>query len=297
MKKFSLSSRKREYLWSLIFHSPGFIFFTIFLLTPILFSLYLSFFRWDVIRPMKFIGLSNFIKIFTKDPKMGQVTLNTFIYILEVVPASVFIPLIIAVLLTKIKVLRGFYQSIYFLPLISSTVAVALVWRWIYSKDYGLLNSILSFALKENINWLRDTRFTLLAISIIVFWKTIPINIILFLAAVRDVPKEFYEAGKIDGCREIGLFKYVTWPLVSPTIFFVLILTIITSFFNGFDVVKVLTQGGPLDTTNIYVYYLYDRAFTNFQMGYASAMSFIFFIAILIFTYIQFVLQRRWVHY
>lgn len=297
MKKIRLNTIKKEYLWSVLFQAPAFIFFTIFLLGPIFFSIFLSFFKWDVIKPMKFYGISNYVKFFVTDPRMGKVILNTIIFIFEVVPASIIIPLILAILLTKIRVARSFFQAIYFLPLVSSTVAISLVWRWVYSTEYGILNSILSIFTDQKISWLRDSRFALLAISIIVIWKTIPINTILFIAAVRNVPSDLHEAARIDGCREIGLFKYVTFPLVTPTIFFVMILTMITSFFNGFDVIKVLTRGGPLDATNIYVYYLYEKAFSNFQFGYASAISVIFFLIILAFTYIQFILQKKWVNY
>jgi multiple sugar transport system permease protein len=246
---------------------------------------------------MRFVGFLNYIKLFSTDPKMGQVALNTFIFLIEVVPASVIIPLIIAVLLSKTRIFKKLLQSIYFLPLISSNVAIALVWRWIFSKNYGLVNAIISFATEENIYWLGDTRFALLVISIIVIWKTIPLNIILLIAAVRDIPKEYYESAELDGCNEFDLFRHITFPMVSPTTFFVLILTLITCFFNGFDIIKVLTQGDPIDSTNIYVYYLYESAFLNQKMGYGSAISFVFFIFILIFTIIQFRLQRRWVHY
>ena len=176
-------------------------------------------------------------------------------------------------------------------------MAIALVWRWIFSTKYGFVNAILDFILKDNINWLGDPRFALLSISIIVIWKTIPLNIILYIAAVRNIPQELYESARLDGASEFKLFRYITIPSVSPTTFFVLILTIVSSFFNGFDVIRVLTQGGPVDSTNIYVNYLYEKAFLDQRFGYGNTISFVFFIFILIFTIWQFRLQRRWVYY
>ena len=296
MSKVFFNSRRKEYLWSILFHGPGFVFFTIFFLAPILFSIFISFFKWRVISPMRFAGLANYIKIFS-DPKIGQVSTNTIIFVLEVLIFSVVISLLIAILLSKIKISKSFFQSIYFLPLISSGVSVALMWRWIYSEEYGILNVLLKFFIKENIAWLNDSRFALTSIAIILIWKIIPLNVILFTAAVKNVPASLYEAAKIDGCREIGLFWYVTLPMISPTLFFVIILTLINSFFAGFDLVKVLTQGGPLNSTNTYAYYLYEVAFNNFQFGYASSIAFMFFAVILIITYVQFVLQKKWVHY
>lgn len=299
MSKFKINLEKNEYIWSGLFLAPGFLFFLIFLLIPIFFSLYVSFFKWDLLTPMKFIGFNNYINLFCNDPKVRQVVLNTFIFLIEVVPISVFLPLIIAVLLSKVGLLKNFFQSVYFLPLISSNVAIALVWRWIFSKNYGLVNALISFITKENINiyWLGDTKYALTIISIIVIWKTIPLNVILFIAAVRDIPQELYESARLDGCSEFNLFKYITFPMASPTTFFVLILTLTTCFFNAFDIIKVLTQGDPIDATNIYVYYLYESAFLNQKMGYGSAISFVFFIFILFFTIFQFRLQKRWVYY
>jgi len=292
-KRFNLSQKNEELFWGIAFSAPGLIFFTIFMLVPIIMGFVLSFYRWDVIRPMRFIGFDNFVKIFTGDPKMGQVAISTVLYTLEVIPASVIISLIFAILLTKIVRFRSFFQSIYFLPLVASTVAISLVWRYVYSANFGLLNSMLRFFLDENIDWLQNPRFALLAVSVIMIWKNIAFNIILFLAAVRNVPDHLYEAARIDGCRELGLFKYITIPAIKPTIVLVTILTVVTSFYNGFDVVRVLTQGGPLYKTSIYVYYMFEQGFDKLKIGYSSAISFIFFIVIAIFTVIQLQFQRE----
>lgn len=292
-----MTRTRSEAWWGAVFIAPGLIMFIVFLLGPILFSLYASFFRWDLISPMRYTGLANYARFFSGDQETSRVFESTVVFLVEVVPISVFLPLFIAVLLTDVRKLRAPFQTIYFLPLISSNVAIALVWRWIFSKSYGLLNALLQFGLTENIYWLGDTRFALSAISTIVIWKTIPLNIILYLAAVRDVPRELYESARIDGCGEPRLFWYITFPMVSPVTFFVFVLTLVTSTFNGFDVVKVLTQGGPVDSTNIYVYYLYEQAFRNMRMGYGSAISFVFFLFLFGFTLVQFWLQKRWVHY
>lgn len=286
-----------EALWGVAFLTPGFLAFVVFLLVPIIFSLYISFFRWDLISPMRFVGLANYVRFFSGDQETTRVFVSTIGFLVQVVPLSVFLPLIIAVFLTDIPHFRQSFQTVYFLPLISSNIAIALVWRWIFSRSYGLLNAILSVVTEENINWLGDAATALPAVSTIVVWKTIPLNIILYLAAVRDVPRELYESAKLDGCNDWQLFRRITFPMVSPVTFFVFVLTLVTSTFNGFDVVRVLTQGGPVDATNIYVHYLYESAFLNQRMGYGGAISFIFFLIIFGFTLIQFRLQRRWVHY
>jgi ABC-type sugar transport system permease subunit len=292
-----MRDRREESLWGVAFLAPGLFFFVAFLLFPIFYGLFVSFFRWDLINPMQYVAFGNYYRFVLEDPKTGRIAVNTLVFLVEVVPLSVFLPLIIAVLLSRTGGLKTVYQPIYFLPLISSNVAVALVWRWIFSKNFGLLNSILLHVSQKRIDWLGDQHFALACISLIVVWKTLPLNIILMIAAVRDTPRELYESATLDGCGELPTFRYITFPMVSSTTFFVLVLTLITCFFNGFDIIRVLTQGGPIDSTNIYVYYLYENAFLNQRMGYASAISFIFFIFILIVTLLQFRLQRRWVHY
>ncbi len=270
-------SRRSEYILALLFIIPGYSLFILFNWGPNIMSLILSFFKWDIFTPMKFIGLDNFIKLFTEDPLIPQITLNSFLYFLYTIPAMVILPLIIAILLSKITIMRGFFQSIYFLPIIASGVSISIMFRYIYSPSNGLINNLLFF-IDKNINWLTDTKTVLFAISIIIVWKSVPFYTILYLAHVRNIPSEQYEAAKIDGCRELGLLRYITLPAVKTTVTLISILSVSNSFFNGFEQVKVLTEGRPLNASNIFAYYIFKTGVEDINVGYSSAIAFMFFI-------------------
>jgi multiple sugar transport system permease protein len=214
-----------------------------------------------------------------------------------VVPLSVLLSLFFAVLLNaRLKGITVF-RWLYFLPLVTSAVATALVWLWIFSGNYGLVNIVFGFLLAQPRDWLLDGQTVLHALSFMSIWRSLPVNIILFLAALQEVSPDLYEAAEIDGANQVAQFRFVTWPSVTPMTFLVLTLQIIQSFFSAFDLVAVLTQGGPVNASNVIVYFIYEQAFRFFQFGYASAIALLLFVAVLLITVVQWRLQKYWVHY
>jgi len=290
--------KKFKHIDSLIgyaFLLPNYILYIIFGLLPIIIGIVLSFYRWNIVSTPEFIGMGNFIRLFTRDIFIKQVTINTIYYLVIVLPAIVFLPLVFAILLSKIKALRGFFQSIYFVPIIISPVVVAIIWRFIYSPNNGILNFMLLelSVINEPIKWLNNARFSLLAIMVVVIWKMIPLYIIFYLSNVRNIQPELYESAKIDGCRELGLFKYITLPFVRPTMVLVFIHGINTSFWTGFAMVKVLTEGRPINSTNIFPYYIYQRGIEDVNVGYASTISLLFFIFFAILSVVLMKVQQK----
>jgi multiple sugar transport system permease protein len=217
--------------------------------------------------------------------------------VLWALPVSVLLPLGLAVLLNSGLRGIGFFRSLYFLPLVTSAVATATIFKWIYGRQFGPLNQLVGFFGVPRQDWLFDERLVLPALILTAIWHRVPFNIIFYLAALQGVPRTLYEAAKIDGANSWQQFRHVTWPMVTPATFFVLIITTISLLLGAFDTIHVMTQGGPLDASNVLVYNIWRTAFVNFQMGYASAMSYILFLVVLAFTVVQWVLQRRWVHY
>jgi multiple sugar transport system permease protein len=180
---------------------------------------------------------------------------------------------------------------------VTSGVAAATIFKWIYAKQFGILNQLTGLVGIPRQDWLFDERLVIPSLVIMAIWGRVPLNIIFYLAALQSVPKQLYEAAEIDGAGAWAKFRYVTWPMVTPTTFFVLIITTIGLLLGAFDMVNVMTQGGPLDASNVFVFNIYRTAFVYFQMGYASAMAYLLFLLVLGFTAAQWVMQRKWVHY
>jgi multiple sugar transport system permease protein len=289
----------RDWAWALLFLGPNVVLFLAFTFVPILFGFGISFFRWTIIEPPVFVGLDNYTYFLYGDPLAAKVVRNSLVYTLGALPVSVLLPLGLAFLLNT--GLRGtsFFRSIYFLPLVTSAVATATIFKWIYGRQAGPINQFTSLFGMPRQDWLFDERLVLPALIIATIWHRVPLNIIFYLAALQTVPRSLYEAAEIDGANRWQQFRHITWPLVTPTTFFVLIITTISLLIGAFDMVNVMTsgQGGPLDASNVFVFNIYRTAFTYFQMGYASAMAYILFLVVLAFTAIQWWLQKRWVHY
>ncbi len=266
-------------------------------LFPIFTALFMSFFKWNILSgQMKFVFLDNF-KQLLHDREFYKSLYNTFYYVIFTVPVGIFLSLVVAVLLNQKIKLVGWYRLLYFLPVITSMNAVAIVWKWIYHPNYGLLNYILSFFNIGPIDWLNDPRFAMPAIIIMSIWKNLGYNVVIFLAALQNVPKELYEAADIDGASSIKKFFYITIPMISPTIYFVLITSTIASF-QVFAQIYIMTpNGGPLRSTTVVVYYLYQLAFEQFKTGYACAMTFVMFLIIGAMTLLQRKLTESKVHY
>ena len=291
------SKTLRQTLWALFFLGPNLLLFLTFTAFPILFGFGMSFFDWNIIEPPRFVGTENYERFFIEDPLTGKVIGNSLYYVLGALPASIVLPLFLAVLLNQKLPAIGLFRSLYFMPLVTSGVATAAVFKWIYAYQFGPLNQFVGLFGIGKQDWLFNDRLVLPALILTGIWHRTPLNIIFFLAALQGVPRELYEAAETDGAGAWQRFRYVTWPMITPTTFFVLIVTTISLLLGAFDMVNVMTQGGPLNASNVFVFNIYRTAFTYFQMGYASAMAYILFMVVLGFTLVQWALQRRWVHY
>jgi multiple sugar transport system permease protein len=247
---------------------------------------------WNILSTPNFIGLENYQNIFSD--KVAQETFfNTFYFTVLSVPINTVITLLLAVLLNQ--KIRGitFFRTAFYLPVISASVAVSLIFMWILANN-GLLNQILGSLGIEPIRWLTDPKIALNSVIGVTIWKGLGLNMIIFLAALQDIPKELLEAASIDGANKIQQFFQITIPLLSPVIFFVTITGVIGSF-QSFDLVYNMTKGGPGHATTVIGYYIWKQAFDYLHMGYGAALAYIVFAAILFLTSIQWVLRKHWV--
>lgn len=262
----------------------------IFIIIPVFFSFGLSFMRWDLLNNPEFVGFKNYWDIFTS-PLFCKILLNTFVYAISTSIFAVIIPLVLACILNS--KIRGseFFKTAYFLPFITPMIVIAVVWQWIFDPNIGILN----YVLKLHINWLYDVNFAMPALIVVSIWKLIGYNMVIFLSGFSAINQSLFEAAKIDGANAFDTFRFVTVPLLSPTIFFVVVITCISSF-QVFDLIYMMTQGGPMDSTNVLVYAVYKNAFEYFKIGQASAMAYVLFIIILALTLIQWKLRKKLVY-
>lgn len=271
----------------LIFILPALLGTVIFIVLPVIASFGLSFTSWDLLNPIKFVGLENYKLIFTEQ-LFFKILLNTIVFALATSVFGVIIPLVLAAILNS--KLRGseFFKTAYFLPFITPMIVIGIVWQWIFDPNIGILNRVLHM----HIQWLYDTNFALPALIIVTVWKLIGYNMVIFLSGFASIPENLYEAAKIDGANPVQTFFNITIPMLSPTIFFVVIITAISSF-QVFDLIYLMTQGGPLDSTNVLVYSIYKNAFEYFNVGKASAMAYVLFVIILVLTLVQWNLRKK----
>jgi multiple sugar transport system permease protein len=262
----------------------------VFIVIPVVCSFGLSFARWDLLNPIEFAGLDNYREIFS-EPLFFKILVNTVIFALATSILGVIIPLILAVILNSKTRGSEFYKTAYFLPFVTPMIVVGVVWEWIFDPNIGVLNR----ALHLHINWLYDPHWAMPALIIVSVWKLIGYNMVIFLSSLSAISNSMFEASKIDGANSVQTFKHVTVPLLSPTIFFVVIITAISSF-QVFDLIYLMTQGGPLDSTNVLVYAIYKNAFEYFNIGKASAIAYVLFTIILILTLIQWNLRKKLVY-
>ncbi len=275
---------------ALIFLLPALLGTLIFIVIPVICSFGLSFVQWDLLNPIKFVGFENYREIF-HDGLFYKILGNTIVFALSTSLFGVIIPLILASILnTKI---RGseFFKGAYFLPFITPMVVVGVVWAWIFDPNIGLLNQMLHL----HLNWLYDSKLAMPALIVVSVWKLIGYNMIIFLSSLSAISQSLFEAAKIDGANSFQIFKNVTIPMLSPTIFFVVIITAISSF-QVFDLIYLMTQGGPFDSTNVLVYAIYKNAFEYFNVGKASAIAYVLFVIILVLTLIQWSLRKKLVY-
>ena len=260
---------------------PAIIGTFIFIIIPILCSFILSFTEWDLLNEIKFVGIENYKAIFT-EPLFKQILINTLVFAISTTFFAVIIPLIIAsVLNSKLKGSEWF-KTIYFIPFITPAVVIAIVWSWIFDPNCGFINSLF----KTNLEWLFDTHLAMPVLIFVSVWKLIGYNIILFLTGFATIPSNLYEAAKIDGANFTDSFFNITIPLLKPTTLFVTIVTTISSF-QVFDLIYVMTEGGPNNSTSVIVYSIYKYAFEYFDIGKACALAYILFVVIFILALVQ----------
>lgn len=278
---------------ALVYLSPTILVVTVFVLVPIGASLYLSFWRWPLIGPGRaFVGLANYGRLL-HSPEFWNAIRVTSLYTLGVVPLSTAASLALALLVDR--PLRGLsvYRTAFFMPVVTSTVAVAIVWKWIYNPQGGLLNGLLRVIHLPPPGWLTDPRWALPALIIMAVWKYAGYYMVMLLAGLQAIPREYVEAARIDGAGRLDCFRHVTWPLLRPTTALVVITSTIFAF-QVFGPVYVMTGGGPVRSTSVIVYHLYERAFGFQELGYASAMGWALFLIVFPLTVLQFkAISRR----
>jgi multiple sugar transport system permease protein len=290
-------ARRREALEGILYLSPWILGFLLFVAGPLLASIYFSFTKYNVLRPPQFIGLDNFTYALTQDALFYPSIWRTFYYTLLLVPLAMVGSLLVAVLLNQKLFFTASWRTFYFLPTLTPLVAAALLWRWMLNPDVGLVNYLLSRIGIEGPGWLSSTTWAIPALVIMGLWASVGgSRMIIFLAGLQDVPKELLESAEIDGAGTWSKFWNVTLPLITPTIFFNLILGIIFSL-RTFEVAFIATNGGPARATWFISLHIYQNAFVSFDMGYASALSWLFFLIIFALTYLQFKLSGQWVFY
>jgi len=258
-------------------------------------SFWLSLTNYSVLLPTRFMGLSNYQAMF-EDNLLGISIWNTAYYAALAVPTSMAAGLGLAMVLNRGDLRgRSFLRSAFYVPAIMPLVAVSILWIWLLQPRFGLINTLLYFLSIKGPNWLGDPAWSKPGL-VVMNLTGVGVNMIIFLAALQGVPTHLYEAAELDGANRLRKFWHVTIPMISPAIFFVVVIGFINSF-QVFTQAYIMTEGGPADSTLFYVLYLYRHAFNYFKMGYASAMAWLLFIVIVVLTYIQFRLSLRWVHY
>jgi multiple sugar transport system permease protein len=278
----------KKHWTSYLFILPNLIGVLVFLAFPVLFALYMSFTEWDILTSPKFIGLDNYINLFTNDDLFWTSLWNSTYYVLLTVPSSIVLGLGLAMAMNQ--AVRGItiFRAMLYIPVLTSAVAVAFIWRWILNSDVGLLNAILDkLHLPSTIGWLTDPHYAMISLAIMGVWKSVGYYGVILFAALQGVPKSLREAAELDGAGPVRRFFNITIPMIAPAILFVTVVAVIGSF-QVFDQVFLITNnGGPGTSTYVYNLHLYNNAFSFFRMGYASAMAYILFAILFVITYLQ----------
>ncbi|MDX8044521.1 sugar ABC transporter permease [Gracilibacillus sp. S3-1-1] len=289
---------KSENLVGLFFVSPMLIGISVIVLFPIVATFILAFADWKFVTgidQLKWIGFDNFVAL-VNDEKFIKSVINNAIFIFTV-PITMLCALFFAIIIDKNVYLKSYFKVAFFMPYISSVVAIAVVWQVLFHPSQGPINQVLMTLGMENPpTWISDPNFALISLMIIHIWISIGFSLIVYIAGLQSIPKELYEAADIDGANSWYKFRNITFPLISPTSFFLLITGIIASF-KVFDLIAVLTEGGPLNSTTMLVWHLYERAFLDLDVGYASAIAVVLFLFVFSITIIQWIGQKKWVNY
>ena len=279
-----------------LFLLPSLVGLLLFSLIPIGTSLYLSLTEWDIIGSSPtFHGFKNYLQI-VADPEISRVLGNTLYFIVLYIPLILITSLLVAILLNKKIPGIGIYRTIYYIPVLTSWVAAALLWKWLLNPRYGAVNAILSFVGIQGPAWLHDKAWAMPGIVLASIWKDVGYFSLILLAGLQGIDPTYYEVAAIDGASGFRRLRSITLPLVTPTLFFVTIICVINSF-QLFPQVMVMTEGGPGGATQVFVERIYNYAFRYYKMGYAASLPWILFLFIFIATIFQLKMQKRWVHY
>ncbi len=295
VQRISQQAMRREALWGYLMIAPSILGFGLFFYLALGSSLFISFTQWDVLTAPQWIGLDNYVQLF-KDPIFLKSLANTGIYTLISVPLGMSVSLGLAVALNTNIRFRNLYRLLFFLPFLTMPVSISIVWKWLYNPTFGLFNQVLGLLGAAPVRWLSDPHMAMNSLVIMSIWMGSGYGMIIFLAGLQNIPREYYEAAQVDGANNATMFLHVTLPLLTPTILFSLITSLISAF-QVFDIVYTMTKGTPLNSTRTVVYGIYEDGFHFFRMGTASAEAWILFVVILVITIIQMRMQRRWVHY
>jgi multiple sugar transport system permease protein len=285
---------RREAAWAYLFIAPQMVGLIAFALLPTVAVVALSFTQWDLIRPIQWVGLANYHSQFS-DPLFWQALLHTIYFTVVSIPITMLIALAVALALNRKIALRAWYRAAFFMPVVTSTVAVAIVWSWLFNPDFGLINTLLSYIGISGPQWLASLTWAMPSIIIVSVWQSFGYGMVIFLAGLQGIPAHLYEAAQIDGAGRWQQFRHVTLPMLSPTTFFLFVTGVISSF-QVFNQIYIMTGGGPADVTRVLVYQIYELAFQLFKFGDASVVTVVLFAIILAVTLIQFRFAR-WVTY
>lgn len=276
--------------------SPALIVFALFFIYPIFYMIYLSFFDWNFVSPVKqYVGLQNFADLL-RDPQFLQVLANTTIYTVLTVTLTLSISLALALWLNRSGLFYGFVQGAIFSPHIISLVSISLLWSWLMDPEYGLLNWVIGWFGFGPLEWLSHPDTSLISLVIVAVWKGIGFNTLVFIAGLQSIPPSVYEAAALDRSRPWTTFRKLTLPMLSPTLFFLAVMSMISSF-QVFETIAIMTQGGPVNSTNTLVYYIYENGFRFFKIGYASAAGVVLLIIVGLLTAVYFKMLSKRVHY
>ncbi len=289
-----LRERIRKALPAYLFILPGMVLFIVWTLYPLLHSFTMSFTEWNLIKPSRFIGLENYTRAFN-DPIFWMALRNTLFYTVVTVPGQMVLGLAIALLLDGPLRARGFFRTVYYIPVVTSWVVVSLIFTYLYNGQAGLINWVLRDGLHiidKNINWLGEPLTANLAIASLGIWKGIGWTMVIFLAGLQSVPTHLYEAAAIDGATGLEQVRSITLPMLARTTTLILVLQVLASL-KVFDQIFLMTNGGPNFSTRPVIQYIYEQGFTTYRVGYASAMSYAFFLLILVVSLGQFALLNR----
>jgi multiple sugar transport system permease protein len=293
---------RREALWAYAFLGPAFFFLFVLILFPIIFAFWISLHDWSLIpREFPLIGLNNYIEAL-KDPLTIKSLKNTIVYTIGAVPVGMALALVLALIMNQDKLpLRTGFRTAYFIPVITSWVAVSFVWVWMFEPRYGLVNAFLAWFGITGIKWLASPVWALPAIMIVAIWKGLGYSMVIFLAGLQGIPRELHEAAKIDGASSWQGFRHITIPLLNPTIVFITVTAVIGSLQVFTPAVIMTTRqgeaGGPIDSTRVMVYHIYSTAFRYNRLGYGAALAFLLFALIMVIALVQMRLTQREIEY